>query len=100
MMGHAFLKNSFLATDPEKKKEYPGGAVPVCFNGAKSWRLGQFDEQYQYNFTAGNIKWEVKLIGQVDYPQLVQSDVGEFKVILTLTNATKDYYVMFHRVPG
>jgi hypothetical protein len=77
MMGHAFLKNQFL----DEKKQETGGALPVCFNGPKSWRLGWFEEQHRHTFGADNNKWEGKLIGQVDYPN---SDGTEFKVILKL----------------
>jgi hypothetical protein len=99
MMGHAFLKNSYLLKEFNMGLKPP--PLPVCFNGAKSWQLGWFEEQHRHTFKADNNKWEGKLIGQVDYPK---SDGTEFKVILkletTLINADKDYYVMFHRVPG
>ncbi len=55
MMGHAFIKNSYL--ENEKKIEW-GGALPVCFYGAKSWQLGWFEEQYRHTFSEDNNKWE------------------------------------------
>ena len=101
MMGHAFLKNSLL------QEKFEDGSVrvpplPVCFNGAKSWQLGWFEDKYLHTFKADNKTWEGKLIGQVDYnPNL---NGTEFKIILKLEGLTgdlrPDYYIMFHRVPG
>ena len=97
MMGHAFLKNSLLQEKFEKGLvRVP--PLPVCFNGAKSWQLGWFEDKYLHTFKADNKTWEGKLIGQVDYnPNL---NGTEFKIILKLEDLPGDYYIMFHRVPG
>ncbi len=99
MMGHAFLKNSLLQ-DKFEKGLVRVPPLPVCFNGAKSWQLGWFEDKYlhTHTFKADNKTWEGKLIGQVDYnPNL---NGTEFKIILKLEDLPGDYYIMFHRVPG
>jgi len=100
-MGHAFLKNQALSegkgSDPSHQ------ALPVCFNGAKSWTLGWYQDKH-VTFTAVDQKWEGKLIGQVDYPTSSNGSGVVYTVVLKLQyitpGATFDYYVMFHRVPG
>ena len=100
-MGHAFLKNQALSEgkglDPSHQ------ALPVCFNGAKSWTLGWYQDKH-VTFTAVDQKWEGKLIGQVDYPTSSNGSGVVYTVVLKLQyitpGATFDYYVMFHRVPG
>jgi hypothetical protein len=105
MMGHAFLKNSFLQKKFETNPTGPP-PLPVCFNGLKSWQLEWFEEEHRHTFirAANTPRWVGKLIGQVDYNP--NSDGKEFKIILKLEDpdTTKetpdDYYVMFHRVTG
>lgn len=65
----------------------------MCFNPAKSWQLGWFDDRH-VTVNPLSASWNGDLIGQVDY----SNDSTNRPVLLKINTSTStDYYAMFNR---
>ena len=64
----------------------------MCFNGAKSWQLGWYQDKHQV-FNLSDSSWSGRLVGHVDKGSAAADDT----IILKLNTGTAtDYYVSFN----
>mmetsp|Transcript_15794 Transcript_15794/g.24045 ORF Transcript_15794/g.24045 Transcript_15794/m.24045 type:complete len:451 (+) Transcript_15794:688-2040(+) len=77
-----------------------------CFNGAKSYQLGWFEEYHievdPFNVSTGDLLWNGTLIGLADYESFSSSSPAADGMILRIAseNMTNAYYVHFNRKVG
>lgn len=78
---------------------YPGHTAPLmCFNAAKSWQSGWYEEHHDTFDPLTSASWSGKLVGPTDYDQL---NKGEHMVVLRVMRTDDDdLYLMFNRREG
>merc|ERR1712151_1158126 len=75
--------------------DYPA----MCFNGAKSWKLGWYSDGHMSIDTesSSNPSFSGSLIGINDYSK---NNLSSNKMIIKIKGTRKDYYVMFNLATG
>jgi len=75
---------------------YPSDDAPVmCFNNAKHWQLGWFQDKHVTVNPLQQSFWEGSLVGYVDY-----GNADTSSVILRVVGHNKEYFVGFNRISG
>ncbi len=73
----------------------PDGAR-MCFNGAKSWQLGWYDDK-EAEVTKDNAPWFGELVGLTNYDTAGSRKVG---IKLQRLSSSTDYYIQFNHAVG
>lgn len=76
----------------------------TCFNGAKSWRLGWYEDRHAVVRPRKDGSWKGKLVGVSDYPRAGKAGKRSYVVVKVETkrayDAYPDLYIMFNRKEG